>query len=227
MGTDQLQQYNDALLLCGERGLATLEEPREPRRLLDQAWLQAIDACLEEGQWWFATRTMRVEVDDTVSPPEFGYRNAFSKPVDYIQTCAVCTDEYFRTPLLRYADEMGYWWADIEPIYVQIVSNDVQYGADMGRWPASFCAYNAAYLAGRVITKLAGDRSDQRAHLFGPPGRPEDGWIEVCKRKAMSLAARTQPTKFPATGSWVNARRGTRGGRGPFGDGGTSGALTG
>ena len=34
----RLQLYNSALLLLGERNLASLSENREPRRLLDHVW---------------------------------------------------------------------------------------------------------------------------------------------------------------------------------------------
>ena len=54
--------YNDALLLAGERSLANLSEDTEPRRLLDQVWNNGgVNLCLEEAQWEFAMRTVRVD----------------------------------------------------------------------------------------------------------------------------------------------------------------------
>jgi hypothetical protein len=50
-------------------------------------------------------------------------RGAFAKPTDWVDTSAVCQDEYFRVPLLQYADEVGYWFADLDEIYVKYVSD--------------------------------------------------------------------------------------------------------
>lgn len=225
MGTTRLQVYNDALLLCGERSLASLEEEREPRRLLDQVWSgHGVDYCLEQGQWWFAMRTARVEVDEDFTTPDFGYQNAFSKPEDWISTSAVCSDEFFRVPLTGYSDEMGYWFANIEPLYVQFVSNDATYGGDLSLWPATFCDYAAAYFASRIISKLSGDRSAQRDTIFGPPGYPDRGLLATSLRKAKNAAAKTQPTMFPAQGNWSRSRLGRNSSRY---DRGNSGSLIG
>lgn len=224
MSTTRLDLYNKALLLCGERFLSGLTESNEPRRLLDHVWSTGwIDACLEKGQWYFAMRTARIEVDADFTTPDFGYQNAFSKPSDWISTSAVCSDEYFRVPLNQYADEMNYWFADIDPLYVKIVSNDETYGGDLSLWPASFVEHAAAHGAAKIIGKLAGDKSEQKRELFGPPGRSRDGLFERSLNEAKNAAALTQPTQIPAQGSWSRARAGRRGWR----DGGSRGNLTG
>ena len=106
--TDRLSIYNGALMLAGERFLASLTEEREPRRLLDHVWdTGGLKACLEMGQWAFAMRTTQVDYDTSVEPG-FGYHRAFVKPDDWVLTSAVCEDEFFRSPLLRYWDEAGY-----------------------------------------------------------------------------------------------------------------------
>ena len=71
--TDRLSIYNDALLLCGERGLASLTENTEPRRLLDQVWNnEGVIKCLELGQWHFAMRGVQVDYDPDLEP-SYGY----------------------------------------------------------------------------------------------------------------------------------------------------------
>jgi hypothetical protein len=136
--TTKLQLYNNALLLCGERALGSLTEEREPRRLLDQVYdTDGIKKCLEMGQWKFAMRTIQIDYDPDVSPT-FGYQRAFDKPTDWVVTSSVCSDEYFRAPLLQYTDEAGYWYADLNTIYVRYVSDDAQYGKNIGSWPGSF-----------------------------------------------------------------------------------------
>jgi hypothetical protein len=224
MGITRLQLYNNALLLCGERFLASLDEDREPRRLLDQVWASnGINYCLERGQWHFAMRALQVDYDPAITP-DFGYNRGFNKPDDWVNTSAVCSDEFFRSPLLEYADERGFWFASIDTIYVKIVSNSNQYGGDPSIWPATFCDYIAAYFASRILSKLAGDKSAQQTALFGPPGNPRAGILHETLHQAKNAAAMTQPTVFPAQGSWSRARRGARLG---YRDRGNPGSLTG
>ncbi|MCR4331768.1 MAG: hypothetical protein NUV34_03560 [Sulfuricaulis sp.] len=224
MAITRLQLYNNALLLCGERFLASLAEDREPKRLLDQVWnTNGVDFILEQAQWWFAMRTVMIDYDPAITP-DFGYRRAFVKPTDWISTSAVCSDEFFRVPLTAYSDEGGYWYSDTEPIYVKYVSNDATYGANLASWPATFVDYAAAYFASRIIGKLAGDRSAQKDALFGPPGFPKRGLLAQTLHKAKSAAAMTQPTQFPAEGNWTRARRGNRRG---YNDRGNTGSLIG
>lgn len=222
--TTRLLIYNDALMLCGEAMLATLTENREPRRLLDQVWSSdGVRACLEKGQWHFAMRTVQVDPDAAIAPT-FGYRLAFTKPTDWLQTSAVCSDEYFKVPLLNYADEPGNWYADVQPIYVKYVSDNAAFGGDLAKWPASFSKYVAAYFASEIINKLAGSRPEQIKRLFGPPGAPEKGELHMRLHAAKNAAAIGQPTQFPAQGNWTLARNGWRSG---FRDGGNRGRLIG
>lgn len=222
MGTNRLQIYNSALLLCGARFLASLDENTEPRRLLDNVWNSGgVRYCLEQGQWQFAMRTQMIDYDPDIDT-QFGYRYAFDKPDDWVLTSALCSDERFTVPLTQYRDEVDYWVADITPIYVQFVSDDNQFGSDLSRWPSSFSEYVNAYFASQVIYKLSSDKAMRKALLD-----PRTGILDRAKLVAKSRAAMTQGTQYPATGSWVRSRAGMRSGRGPMGDGGTSGSLTG
>lgn len=212
--TTQLTLYNDALLLCGERGIASLTEERESRRLLDQVWASgALNYCLEMGQWNFAMRTIQSDYDTNIEP-DFGYARAFEKPSDWILTCGLCSDEFFRVPLTRYIDEAGYWYSDIDTIYVRYVSNDVAYGLNMNAWPESFRDYVAEYLASRIIRKIANSEQEEASSF------------KRLKKKlatAKSRAAMAEPTSFIARGAWGLARN-----RNSFRrDGGSSGGLIG
>ena len=205
--TDKLSVYNDALLLCGERAISGLTENREPRYLLDQVWDNgAIEHCLEQGQWHFAMRTIRVDYDPAVEP-EFGYQYAFDKPTDWVLTAAFCSDEYFNWPITRYTDENDYWFADETIVYVKYVSNDTAYGSDLSLWPISFKDYVAAYMAGQIVGKVSA--SDEKLYwLHGKDGT--QGYIEKKLDAAKSKAAWALPTSFPARGSWNNARQRNR-----------------
>ena len=196
-------------MLCGQTFLASLSENREPRRLLDQVWdSNGVRYCLEQGQWQFAMRTQQIDYDPSTEPP-FGYRRAFNKPSDWVLTSAFCSDEFFRQPLLAYADELAFWYADLDTIYVKFVSDDENYGSDLAKWPATFCDYAAAYFASKIIGKLGGDK-DLITFLMGPPGDMDGGELGRRLKIAKSRAAMTQPAQFAAQGGWTSARQGRR-----------------
>jgi hypothetical protein len=195
---DQLSLYNGALLICGERFLASLTEEVEPRRLLDRVWSSGggVKTCLEMGQWNFAMRTVQIDYDPSVEPT-FGYNRAFPKPSDWVLTSALCADEFMREPLTRYRDEAGYWYSDLDTLYVSYVSSDLNYGLDMNKWPESFREYVEHFFASKIIKKLSNS---------------EEAEAEILKltkdklKTAKSRAAMAEPTSFPARGSWGLAR---------------------
>jgi len=199
----KLQIFNGALLECGERNLASLTENREPRRLLDAVWdTGALDFCLDAGMWKFATRSAMLERSPSISP-SFGYQNAYEIPSDFIRTVAFCADEYFASPITQYSVEAGFWFSDVEPVYVKYVSNDSSYGADMSLWPQNFARYVEAYLASRIIERLT---------------QNETKWGNLYKLterrllEAKSSDAMEGPTTFSPSGSWVRSRSGSFGG---------------
>ena len=197
--TTQLSIYNGALRMCGERKLASLTENQQSRHLLDDEWADgAVDYCLGQGQWKFATRTIELAASTSIEP-DFGYQKAFPIPDDFIRTVALCSDPYLKVPLLQYTQEQAYWFADIDPLYVSYVSNDASYGADMSLWPQEFVLYLQAYLASKIVETLTQDSNK---------------WEKVFKLArrylidAKSSNAMEGPTVFPPTGAWASARRG-------------------
>lgn len=214
MSVNRLKLYNDALGILGERKLASLTENREPRRVLDDVWdFGAVDYCLERGQWNFAVRSMKYAYSPSVEP-DWGYRRSFNKPDDYIRTTAICSDEYFKEPLLRYKDEANTWFADLDEIYVSYVSNDVSYGNDMGKWPDTFSQLVSAFLAYKAawrITQSGTKRAEAKAFL------------KQCLKDAKSNDAMNEPTTFLPNGTWTRSRFGYGGRR----DGGNRGTLIG
>src|SRR4051812_47728400 len=112
--TTKLLLYNGALTKLGERRLSTLAENREPRRALDGVYDDNfINKVLIAGQWNFATVSVQADYSASIEP-DFGFARAFDKPTDFIRTIAVCSDEFFRAPVLDYADEGNYWFADLD-----------------------------------------------------------------------------------------------------------------
>ncbi len=215
--TTKLSLFNGALLECKERELASLSEDIAARRLLDRAWAAsggAVDFCLGQGEWRFATRT--VEIASSVSVvPDFGYQYAFDKPTDHVRTIRLCSDEYQKVPLLAYQQEQAYFFADIDPIYLSYVSNDASYGGDYSLWSPEFVRYVELYLASKIAPKLM-QSEKERETLF------------ILAKKALleakSSNAKEGPTVFPPPGAWISARLGRASGRR---DRGNRGSLTG
>jgi hypothetical protein len=208
--TDRLTLYNDALLVVGHRALGSLTETNEARRTLDQAWNSGLGVrtCLEEGQWKFAMRTVQLDYDPDVEP-SFGFSRAFTKPTDWVVTSAVCEDEYFNEALLQYNDEAGYWYADLDTIYVRYVSNDEQYGMNIGRWPESFREFVAAHLASKIAWKLGTEDKMKNAKTLRA----------MAKKTALNKDAMADPAKILPPGNWSRARtRGSGRGRGDRGN---------
>jgi hypothetical protein len=193
----KLRVFNTALRYCGERKIADLTEDREPRRLLDDVWDNgAVNTCLEEAQWKFAIRTVRIDYDPAITT-DFGYRFAFSKPTDWVATSAFCSDEYFDVPLTRYSHENDYWFCDLEIVYVKYLSNDAAYGNDLSLWPQTFSDYVSAHLANEIVDKLTASE----AIIARVAERYDENRL-----KAKNKDAQNQPQRFPAPGSWVTSR---------------------
>lgn len=194
----QLSLYNAALLLCGERSLATLSDNVESRVLLDNVWAEGwVNAVLERGQWNFAMRTIQLDYDPGYAP-SFGYRYAFDKPGDWVLTSAVGEEEYFRVPLTRYWDESGYWYADLQTIYVRYVSSDPNFGGALDKWPPAFAEFAASHAARKIIKKLTKSEDDEKSMI-----KEEARRLLIAK----SRAAMADPTRFIAQGAWSRSRQ--------------------
>lgn len=205
--TTQLRLYNAALTICEASEISGLTVNELGRRLLDSVWNNGgVRYCLEQGQWKFAMRAAQLDYD-TAFTPEFGYQRAFAKPSDWVATSAICTDEYFNSPLTQYTDEGGFWYCDHDELYVRYVSDHADYGGDLTIWPQTFADYVAAHFAWRIVRKM-------------PGGAERYESVEKQMKEAKSIAknkdAMAGPTTFPVRGSWVRARGGS--GRGDGGN---------
>jgi len=203
--TTRLALYNRGLRYCGQSKIASLTEESESRRVMDDVWDEgAIDSCLEQGLWNFATRTISLSYSPSVTTP-FGYLNAFDIPTDWIRTFQISTDANFVTPLNDFQETTGYWLCNFEDIYVRYISNDSEYGNDLSRWPKSFERYFALFMAVEAAPRLRanGEAQDQLK---------KD--LEDALHDARSKDAANTGTKFPPSGGWLTARRGANRGVG-------------
>ena len=202
--SSQLALYNKALLLCGERSLSTVSDAVESRRLLDVVWNNGgVNECLSEAQWNFAMRAVEITYDTSITT-SFGYSRAFGIPTDFVVLSAMCSDERFRSPVLGYVEEAGYWYSDYDTMYVRYVSNDVSYGGDLSAWPAPFDDFAAAHFATKIVRKLTDDQTTISQFInLQAPSRTIRG---QALKEAKSRNAMGNPTQMIAQGNWTKSR---------------------
>jgi hypothetical protein len=214
--TDKLSLYNLALGHLEERALATLTEASEPRRVLDSYYSHAVSYCQGEGLWAFMVRTVQQDpttsfvpgaawtVNDTpTNPPQpNGLQYAFKLPSDWVRTVIVSSSPTLDPPLTQYREEAGYLYANYQPLYYAYVSNDAQYGMNLGAWPAMFTEYVATVLARLSCKRITGSTE----LLKGDDGLKN--MEKVARINARSKDAMNLPPGFMPQSTWVRARRG-------------------
>lgn len=218
MATSKLKIFNGALAIVQHRSIASLTVNEEARHALDTAYDDgAINFCLEQGQWRFAMRSSKFSYDTGITP-DFGFPRAFAKPSDWCVTSAVCSDEYFNAPHLNYTDEAGYWYSDLDDLYIKYVSNHADFGMNLSLWSASFTEYVKVYLASKVCGKLAANQK------LVENITKRNGMLETALLVAKNRDAMAEPTKKLPRGNWVKARTGSGG---DWRDGGSRSNLIG
>lgn len=195
--TDKLALYNDALLVLGQERLGTsgLAEASTARYALDDAYDKALKYCLEQGFWNVAMRSVMMNAAASIEPA-FGYQYAFTKPPDFVRLYTLSAEETLRIPLLEFVDEVGYWFANSDPLYGKFVSSHTSYGLDLSIWPETFADYVAKRLAGKTCKRITG--SDQSEEMKRDEKR--------ALSDARSKDAMNEPPGFPPAGSWVTSR---------------------
>ena len=204
MATDRLSIYQRVCIELGETRLSGLTEQRKSRYLLDEVFDDVVQESLEAGQWNFAERTVKIDYEPDVET-QFGYKFVFFHPEDWVRTTGLGSGEYIDDcPLDRYQDDQKNWYADITPIYVRYVSNDTDWGLNIGAWPASFTRFVVLSLADRICEAVTQNASKKQ-------GLQE--LLKRAKRDAMSKDAMRNASRRPPPGNLVMSRYGRYGGR--------------
>lgn len=204
--TTRLALYNRALQMIGERGIASLSVNEKTRRSLDVVWDNGgVDICLAGAQWNFAMRTVRIDYDPSIEP-DFGYQHAFNIPTDFIILSAFCADEYFRSPIRMYEEEVDQWYSDYDAVYVRYVSNDAAYGGDLGSWPDPFSDFVAAHFATEIVRDVT-DNASVIANFINL-SRPDHTIRGRKLLHAKSRNAMGNPSRSLAQGNWSQSRLG-------------------
>lgn len=197
MAIDQLLIYNGALQICKAGRLRNLTENRPSRYELDHAWsTDIIKTCLEEGNWQFASRSVKMEYDNTIDM-KFGYRYAFKKPDDWVRTIMLCDNEMFEGAMRKYKDQADYIYSDLDTIYLEYVSDDVLLGRNYDLWPQHFFKYVCAELANEVVGRISDAGATEQKVM---------GIRDKRKSEAIGNDALNRPSREMPPGSWSTAR---------------------
>lgn len=170
---------------------------------MDDIYPTAVKACLEQGQWKFALRSSKLVYSPSVTPA-FGFPRAYEKPTDVVRIVKFCSDEFFKEPLLEYAEEAGWWYTSTDEIYITYVSNHVNFGMDYTHWPESYVDYLCLYMAVQAAPRITQAKNDVK---------DLEKKMEAARKNALSKDAMQGPTVFPPQGTWVKARSGRGWGR--------------
>lgn len=213
MGASQLSLYNKALRWLEERQLASLTEPREPRRLLDAEWEDAVNTCLYMAYWKFAIRQV-MATPDSAAVPNFGRKYSFRKPDDWVKTYQISTDDRFFMLYRDFVDENNIWYGDPPTLYIRYVSRDPNFGWNLGYWTPGFVEYLAGYLALLIAPRIK--QSEEKVTAI-------EKRLARTKAAAMASDAMDGPPGRIPIGTWA-ASRAPRGSIYPgMGDGGWDG----
>jgi hypothetical protein len=195
---DRLSIYQGALRLLGPSRLASLTEDRPERHALDAAWEDAVNYLLEQALWNFGIRTIEITSVGDVEPI-FGYGYAFPKPDDWIRTAGISSTGAFSRdePFNDFEDQAGFWFANLETMYVQYLSNDQDYGWNIGEWRQNFSKTLEAYLAfecGLPVSADRGNRNDLHSLFKDRLARAKnlDAVDERVRRKPSGCLVRTR-----------------------------------
>jgi hypothetical protein len=161
----KLDVYNQTLLTIGSRSIATLSDNRVERRTLDAVYAPSLAFMLEAAMWPFAARSIEIDASDTVES-NFGWEYVFEKPDDYVRLIKISDNENMSITLEPFDEESDYFLANATPLYIQYVSNDVNYGGDPGKWPETFATALSDEMAFRAAPQITHTPQNTRDFLL-------------------------------------------------------------
>ena len=234
MAIDQLALYNIAIASVGERTLDSIAEQRQIRRELDSVWERGSSTVgvrqyfLEQGLWNFA---MRESSSTASSTGTFNFLQRHAKPSDLVRLSAISLDQNFSTPLNRYEYQSSSIWTDDATIYLRYVSNSSTAGLNYDLWPMSFVQWAGHWLGSQIAPYVFGgglaaaERTQRNISEREGATKKITTLVALANRLLMDAKikdAQDEPSRFPPSGSWVQARHG-----GSRRDRGNRGSLTG
>lgn len=202
--TTKLEVYNIAMRYLGAPRLHPtngLVEDRKDRRELDAVYDQSLALMLQEGIWYYAMRTVEITADPDIEPA-FGHPYAYAHPEDYVALSKISTDPYLRTEIAEFSNENKVIACAYPSIYMSYISNDANYGLDLGKMGALFVEAWGCRMAMMTGLPVTGRRDD-------------DETLEVKYRRrldnALEKEAVDQRVKAKPPGRWTTSRGAGRG----------------
>lgn len=203
--TDKLSLYNSALGYIGTERLNNttgLTENVASRHELDREYDGALRYMLEQAGWKFALRSVELTADPDIEP-NFGYEHVFARPTDFVRLAGFSTNgEFLVGTEPDYYEEGPYFYSSNETIFLRYVSDEDDYGMNLGQYPQFYIEALAAWMAYKTVLPISKDRGDRNDILA-----QHKSHLAVAKR----LHAISDPVKVRAPGSWVQSRRRTIG----------------
>ncbi len=163
MAVTKLSLYNDALLLTGERRLATATDAVPSRYELDIAYDDpaAADYCLELAKPKFSLLTAKLS--SPVTPTNHALANEYTLPSDYISIYKAYSEAELDNEIHRYIIEAQTIACDVATnIWLRYVSN----GRALTIWTPSFAGVVSAYLAKSIAPRFAPQKLISLEDLF-------------------------------------------------------------
>lgn len=185
--------WNEALGILGRMPVSDTGATDEPGRVLTDLWTRVPQMCLEANNWNSAIE--RVQLQQTDTPPAFGYEYFYQLPRDWSRICRVNTTGDEREVFEDWAEEQDKIGTNASTIYLWYISSQVD--NRVGKWSQALADYVAAEMAVRAAPRL------------GP--KLMEYAIDERKRRrrfAMSTDAQMAPPKRFTPGSWVKSRLG-------------------
>ena len=127
----------------------------------------------------------------------------FDKPDDWLRTAGMFSDGNQKIPLLDYDDRGAHWLANQAVIYSKYVSNDQDYGLDLGLWPETFVDYVECCLAKTICEEVTG--SDTKKNEL------EKDALNALRLASNRDAMNEPVTRYPPPGRLVQSRGVSRG----------------
>lgn len=195
---DQLSLYNRALRHLKVRRLANLTEDVLARYELDAVYAEVKQGLLEKAGWKFAIRTSQLTADPDIEPG-FGLSYVYALPDDFVRWTAIAVDDMFNVEDAGFEEKNDLLYSNNNTLYVKYVSNDPDYGFNLGLFPDNYSELFGLELAERTCIPITKDDALLNA---------------IERRKATALAraknfdAIKDHVQFKPVGSLVAARAG-------------------
>ena len=161
MAYDQLQLYNEALIILGQRALSSLSEDREARHVLDDIYAaEPSEFCLELVRPAFARDTAALTSATPPAVPTYAFKH--SVPADYVAFVEIYSDAGLNQPVSRYVREGDEIHTDHANIWLRYITS----GYAITVWDISFAKVVAAYLAVEGAPRIAKKQLDHARDVF-------------------------------------------------------------